>query len=82
MQMCKPSWLLKDIFTADCYFSRAFIQWKSLKRTFCLTVLPDLLCLCPEGDVGLFQVEQSPRLGAEVGPVEAGQGHVIAVEAH
>lgn len=48
----------------------------------CLTVLPDLLCLRPEGDVGLFQVEQSPRLGAKVGPVEAGQRHVIAVEAH
>lgn len=49
---------------------------------FVLTVLPDLLSLCPEGDVGLFQVEQSPRFRAEVGPVEAGQGHVIAMEAH
>lgn len=48
----------------------------------CLTVLPDLLCLRPEGNVGLFQVEQSPGLGAKVGPVEAGQRHVIAVEAH
>ncbi len=88
MQIRKLIWLLKDIFTADCfsyyfnYFSIPLTQWKSLKWTFCLTVLPDLLCLCPEGDVGLFQVEQSPRLGAEVGPVEAGQGHVIAMEAH
>lgn len=48
----------------------------------CLTVLPDLLCLGPEGDVWLFQVEQSPRLGSEVWPVKAGQRHVVAVEAH
>lgn len=47
-----------------------------------LTVLPDLLRLRPEGDVGLFQVEQSPRLGTKVGPVEARQRHVVAVEAH
>lgn len=46
------------------------------------TVLPDLLRLRPEGDVGLLQVEQCPRLGAEVGPVEAGQRHVVAMEAH
>ena len=46
------------------------------------TVLPDLLGLGPEGDVGLLQVEQHPRLGAEVGPVEAGQRHVVAVETH
>lgn len=51
-------------------------------RVLSLTVLPDLLRLRPEGDVGLFQVEQSPRLGAKVGPVEAGQRHVVAVEAH
>ena len=47
-----------------------------------LTILPDLLGLCPEGDVGLFQVKQGPWLGAEVWSVEAGQSHVIAVEAH
>lgn len=44
-----------------------------------LTVFPDLLCLGPEGDVGLLQVEQSPGLGSEVGPVEAGQRHVVAM---
>lgn len=27
-------------------------------------------------------MEQGPRLGAEVWPVEAGQSHVIAMEAH
>lgn len=27
-------------------------------------------------------MEQGPRLGAEVGPVKAGQSHVIAMEAH
>lgn len=47
-----------------------------------LTILPDFLRLRPEGDVGLLQVEQSPGLGTEVGPVEAGQRHVVAVEAH
>lgn len=27
-------------------------------------------------------MEQRPRFGAEVGPVEAGQRHVVAMEAH
>lgn len=76
---------IKSNINVEIFFSlkSLFYNIKTLKNeTFCLTILPNLLCLRPEGDVGLFQVEQGPRFGAEVGSVETGQGHVIAVEAH
>lgn len=58
------------------------VSGQSGGRSPSLTVLPDLLCLGPEGDVGLLQVEQRPGLGPEVGPVEAGQRCVVAMETH
>lgn len=54
-----------------------------MENSHCVcTILPDLLCFSPEGDVGLFQVEQHPGLGTKVGPMETSQSHVVAMETH